>query len=106
MPINYMVFERGDPRDFSFPKKFYAYIEDNIPLLLWEWRLCPRYHNFGYPFAMDANVYNKEKLLQGLNFEFHTNTQLEGIYCQHVEHFSKYMSCALSCHCRYYKKNC
>jgi hypothetical protein len=74
----------------DMPKIFYRIDYD---ILIWEWRLVHRYHNFGYPFALDAHIYNKETILSNLNFDFKDTTQLEGNYCQQVEHFSKYMCC-------------
>lgn len=76
-----------------FPSVFYKTTIDQTDVLTWNWTECPRYHNFGYPFAMDAHIYNKEKVIEGLTFKFNTNTQFEGRYCQQVDHFFPHMSC-------------
>ena len=46
-------------------------------VLLWSWRSVPP-NNFGYPFSVDGHVYDKEMVINALDYEFITPNALEG----------------------------
>jgi hypothetical protein len=76
-----------------FPHFFDAYQYNEIKILTWSWKTCPKFTNFGYPFACDGHIYNKEVMLNNLDFDFHNTTELEGRYCHRIESFVENMSC-------------
>jgi hypothetical protein len=91
--LNTVIQDYYHQRPTDFPKTFEKVYYD---VLMWNWRLIARYHNFGYPFALDAHIYNKQDVLAGLDFEFQNTTHLEGQYCQQVNHFKPHMCCLIN----------
>jgi hypothetical protein len=62
----------------QFPPTMFRYSELYEPILLWEWKNCNQYGNFGYAFSVDGHIYKTDDILNLINYDFDTPNALEG----------------------------